>query len=109
MIEEALVDRSVYGAKPFAKFQFERLGYFSVDPDSTNAKVGSTKVQELEGDFLIKQRLATVLWVETRSHAATAIWPGPNGSLPPAPGRGLFPPTLKQPVKLSLPSFLWAS
>lgn len=43
MIEEALVDRSVCGAQPFAKFQFERLGYFSVDPDSTDAKVSSRK------------------------------------------------------------------
>lgn len=39
VVEEALVDRSVCGAKPFDKFQFERLGYFSVDPDSTDAKV----------------------------------------------------------------------
>lgn len=67
MIEEALVDRSVYGAKPFTKFQFERLGYFSLDPDSTNAKVGSTKLQELEKTFLIKQRLATFFCVEARN------------------------------------------
>lgn len=43
MIEEALVDRSVCDAKPFAKFQFERLGYFSVDPDSNDKKVSSRK------------------------------------------------------------------
>ncbi|XP_028907369.1 glutamine--tRNA ligase [Ornithorhynchus anatinus] len=39
VIEGALVDRSVCNAKPFDKFQFERLGYFSVDPDSTDGKL----------------------------------------------------------------------
>lgn len=39
MIESALVDRSVGKAKVFDKFQFERVGYFSVDPDSTSEKV----------------------------------------------------------------------
>lgn len=32
---QSLVDTSVSGAKPFEKFQFERTGFFSVDPDST--------------------------------------------------------------------------
>lgn len=35
----ALVDISVKGAKVFDKFQFERVGYFSLDPDSTADKV----------------------------------------------------------------------
>uniref|UniRef100_A0A4W3KKJ9 glutamine--tRNA ligase n=1 Tax=Callorhinchus milii TaxID=7868 RepID=A0A4W3KKJ9_CALMI len=35
IIEDALVDVSIKDAKPFDKFQFERIGYFSVDPDST--------------------------------------------------------------------------
>lgn len=39
MVDDALVDSSVLGARPFDKFQFERLGYFSVDPDSTDSKV----------------------------------------------------------------------
>lgn len=39
MIRNALVDSSVLSARPFAKFQFERLGYFSVDPDSEEGKV----------------------------------------------------------------------
>ncbi|KAK9405997.1 glutamine-tRNA ligase [Crotalus adamanteus] len=50
VIEEALVDRSVYGAKPFTKFQFERLGYFSVDPDSTNAKLVFNRTVTLKED-----------------------------------------------------------
>lgn len=39
MVEAALVDCSVALAKPFDKFQFERLGYFSVDPDSRQGQV----------------------------------------------------------------------
>uniref|UniRef100_A0A3Q1JCH7 Glutamine--tRNA ligase n=1 Tax=Anabas testudineus TaxID=64144 RepID=A0A3Q1JCH7_ANATE len=35
VISSALVDTSVKGAKVFDKFQFERVGYFSLDPDST--------------------------------------------------------------------------
>uniref|UniRef100_A0A2D4I8I3 glutamine--tRNA ligase n=4 Tax=Micrurus TaxID=8634 RepID=A0A2D4I8I3_MICLE len=50
VIEEALVDRSVYGAKPFTKFQFERLGYFSLDPDSTNAKLVFNRTVTLKED-----------------------------------------------------------
>ncbi|NWY00040.1 SYQ ligase, partial [Nothoprocta ornata] len=39
VVDTALVDRSVVSAQPFSKFQFERLGYFSVDPDSSARKV----------------------------------------------------------------------
>ncbi|CAG2101533.1 unnamed protein product [Medioppia subpectinata] len=34
IIKEAFVDTSVKYAKPYDKFQFERVGFFSVDPDS---------------------------------------------------------------------------
>ena len=40
MVSNALVDQSVAGAKVYDKFQFERNGFFSVDPDSTPEKVG---------------------------------------------------------------------
>lgn len=43
MVPNALVDSSVLSACPFDKFQFERLGYFSVDPDSKEGKVSSGK------------------------------------------------------------------
>ncbi|CAF0746726.1 unnamed protein product [Adineta ricciae] len=33
---DALVDDGIKNAKHFDKFQFERIGFFSVDPDSTN-------------------------------------------------------------------------
>ena len=36
---EALADDGVKDAKPLDKFQFERIGYFSVDPESTKDKV----------------------------------------------------------------------
>lgn len=42
-ITNAYVDTSVKGAKTFDKFQFERVGYFSVDPDSTEDKVQNYK------------------------------------------------------------------
>jgi hypothetical protein len=39
ILSNALVDVSVTGAKVFDKFQFERNGYFSVDPDTADGKV----------------------------------------------------------------------
>ncbi len=39
IIEHAKVEPSVRGAKPLAHYQFERLGYFNVDPDSTAEKL----------------------------------------------------------------------
>ena len=36
---EALVERSVSGAPPLTKYQFERVGYFCVDFDTTKDKV----------------------------------------------------------------------
>ena len=39
VVEGALVDRSVQGARPLDVWQFERLGYFSVDSDSTRDRV----------------------------------------------------------------------
>jgi glutaminyl-tRNA synthetase len=34
-VVEALVELSVAGAAPGTRYQFERVGYFCVDPDST--------------------------------------------------------------------------
>lgn len=41
MIPNAMVDWTVRGAKPFSKYQFERVGFFCVDPDSTDQEVGN--------------------------------------------------------------------
>lgn len=54
VIRDALVDTSVKGAKVFDKFQFERVGYFSLDPDSTSDKV--TKIYLKKTFNLIKSQ-----------------------------------------------------
>ncbi|XP_062854607.1 glutamine--tRNA ligase [Trichomycterus rosablanca] len=46
----ALIDRSVSKAKVFDKFQFERVGYFSVDPDSTADKLVFNRTVTLKED-----------------------------------------------------------
>uniref|UniRef100_A0A3B1IRP8 glutamine--tRNA ligase n=1 Tax=Astyanax mexicanus TaxID=7994 RepID=A0A3B1IRP8_ASTMX len=50
VVESALVDRSVSKAKVFDKFQFERVGYFSVDPDSTADKMVFNRTVTLKED-----------------------------------------------------------
>ncbi|XP_030425129.1 glutamine--tRNA ligase isoform X1 [Gopherus evgoodei] len=50
VIAGALADRSVCSAKPLDKFQFERLGYFSVDPDSTEGKMVFNRTVTLKED-----------------------------------------------------------
>ncbi|XP_053173556.1 glutamine--tRNA ligase [Scomber japonicus] len=49
-ISSALVDTSVRGAKVFDKFQFERVGYFSLDPDSTADKLVFNRTVTLKED-----------------------------------------------------------
>ena len=39
VVENAAVDRTVAGAEPLTQFQFERVGYFCVDFDSSKEKV----------------------------------------------------------------------
>uniref|UniRef100_A0A1D5QUA8 Glutamine--tRNA ligase n=1 Tax=Macaca mulatta TaxID=9544 RepID=A0A1D5QUA8_MACMU len=50
VVEAALVDCSVALARPFDKFQFERLGYFSVDPDSHQGKLVFNRTVTLKED-----------------------------------------------------------
>jgi glutaminyl-tRNA synthetase len=38
-VAEALVEPSVQGASPGTRYQFERVGYFCVDPDSTKERL----------------------------------------------------------------------
>uniref|UniRef100_A0A8C4ETG0 glutamine--tRNA ligase n=1 Tax=Dicentrarchus labrax TaxID=13489 RepID=A0A8C4ETG0_DICLA len=49
-ISSALVDISVKEAKVFDKFQFERVGYFSLDPDSTADKFVFNRTVTLKED-----------------------------------------------------------
>uniref|UniRef100_A0A8C4TN82 Glutamine--tRNA ligase n=1 Tax=Erpetoichthys calabaricus TaxID=27687 RepID=A0A8C4TN82_ERPCA len=50
VIHNALVDQSVAKSKSFDKFQFERVGYFSVDPDSTSHKLVFNRTVTLKED-----------------------------------------------------------
>lgn len=49
-ITNAYVDSSVKNAKVYDKFQFERLGFFSVDPDSTSEKLVFNQTVTLKED-----------------------------------------------------------
>ncbi|XP_041711756.1 glutamine--tRNA ligase [Coregonus clupeaformis] len=50
VINSALVDISVSKAKVFDKFQFERVGYFALDPDSTADKLVFNRTVTLKED-----------------------------------------------------------
>uniref|UniRef100_A0A8C5H8G4 Glutamine--tRNA ligase n=1 Tax=Gouania willdenowi TaxID=441366 RepID=A0A8C5H8G4_GOUWI len=50
IISGALVDTSVTGAQVFDKFQFERVGYFSLDSDSTKDKLVFNRTVTLKED-----------------------------------------------------------
>ena len=39
VLSSCMVEPSLVGAVPFSRFQFERLGYFCVDPDSSEGKL----------------------------------------------------------------------
>lgn len=49
-VVEAAADKSISGAKVYDKFQFERVGYFSVDPDSTEGKLIFNRTVMLKED-----------------------------------------------------------
>lgn len=50
VLPKALVDVSVKNAIAFEKFQFERIGFFSVDPDSTKDKLVFNRTVTLKED-----------------------------------------------------------
>uniref|UniRef100_A0A3Q3XQM8 Glutamine--tRNA ligase n=1 Tax=Mola mola TaxID=94237 RepID=A0A3Q3XQM8_MOLML len=50
IISNALVDTSVKGAKVLDRFQFERVGYFTVDSDSTNDTLVFNRTVTLKED-----------------------------------------------------------
>jgi len=39
VLDNCMIEPFVKGAQSLENFQFERLGYFNVDPDSTNEKL----------------------------------------------------------------------
>ena len=44
---EAKIEPSVKGVKPGTHFQFERVGYFCVDPDTTDEKLVCNRTVQL--------------------------------------------------------------
>ncbi|XP_035676746.1 glutamine--tRNA ligase-like isoform X1 [Branchiostoma floridae] len=50
VIPAALLDASVKGAQVYDKFQFERIGYFSIDPDSKPDKLVFNRTVNLKED-----------------------------------------------------------
>ncbi|OQV13125.1 putative glutamine--tRNA ligase [Hypsibius exemplaris] len=50
VIPNALADKSLAGAKVYDKFQFERVGFFSVDPDSSADRLVFNRTVSLKED-----------------------------------------------------------
>lgn len=46
----SMVDRYLLGTQPYSRFQFERTGYFSVDPDSTSSRLVFNRTVSLKED-----------------------------------------------------------
>ena len=51
VVEDARVEPSLLKAAPGSSFQFERLGYFCVDPDSTARKLVFNRTLELKSAY----------------------------------------------------------
>ncbi|XP_063379722.1 probable glutamine--tRNA ligase isoform X1 [Cydia fagiglandana] len=49
-VVQALADRSIRGAKVYDKFQFERIGFFSVDPDTNADNIVFNRTVSLKED-----------------------------------------------------------
>nr|CAG4638260.1 EOG090X01EL [Cyclestheria hislopi] len=49
-VAQGLADSSISGAKVYDKFQFERLGFFSVDPDTSAEKIVFNRTVSLKED-----------------------------------------------------------
>lgn len=49
-VVRALADQSIRGAKVYDKFQFERIGFFSVDPDTNSSKMVFNRTVSLKED-----------------------------------------------------------
>uniref|UniRef100_A0A915Q616 Probable glutamine--tRNA ligase n=1 Tax=Setaria digitata TaxID=48799 RepID=A0A915Q616_9BILA len=51
ILEPVYIDRSVSNAKVYERYQFERVGFFSVDPDSTPEKLVFNRTVSLKEDI----------------------------------------------------------
>ncbi|XP_055351280.1 probable glutamine--tRNA ligase isoform X2 [Paramacrobiotus metropolitanus] len=54
IIPNALADKHIKGAKVYNRFQFERVGFFSVDPDSTGEQLVFSRTVSLKEDVAKK-------------------------------------------------------
>jgi glutaminyl-tRNA synthetase len=61
VLEPCKVEPAVEGVKPFDRFQFERLGYFCVDPDTTKERLILNRTVTLRDPWakILKQRQAS--------------------------------------------------
>jgi len=59
VIDRAFIEPSVRGAAPGTRFQFERMGYFTVDPDSTNEKLVFNRTVMLKDEWARVQKAGT--------------------------------------------------
>ncbi|PID88951.1 MAG: glutamine--tRNA ligase, partial [Bacteroidia bacterium] len=55
IIDNAIIESSVKEAKPLDAFQFERVGYFNVDPDSTKEKMVFNRTLSLKDSWKPKK------------------------------------------------------
>ncbi|VDK74853.1 unnamed protein product [Litomosoides sigmodontis] len=55
ILEPVYIDRSISNLKVCDRFQFERVGFFSVDPDSTSDKLVFNRIVDLKEDGVKKQ------------------------------------------------------
>jgi len=51
VLSNCLVEPALKDAKPLSRYQFERLGYFCVDPDSTNGKLVFNRTVTLRDEW----------------------------------------------------------
>ena len=54
VIEHAKLEPSVRGATPLMRYQFERLGYFCVDPDSREDRLVFNRTATLKDSWTKK-------------------------------------------------------
>jgi len=58
ILRECKVEPAVSSLKPFDRFQFERLGYFCVDPETTQSKLVLNRTVELRDTWAKIQKAA---------------------------------------------------
>ena len=74
IVSKALVDRSVRGAQPLERWQFERLGYFCVDSDSTADTVrAADRPPQHHHQYILASLSSCIAGVQQNSHTETRL------------------------------------